>query len=157
MKRITPFLWFDTNAEEAAEYYCSIFKNSKILRKNLYGEGAPLPAGTVLTVNFELDGQQFVALNGGPIFKFNEATSFVVNCETQDEIDYYWEKLGAGGQFQNCGWLKDKYGMSWQVVPSNLDKLFDSSDKERAQRVMNSLMPMYKLDKNALERAYRGE
>jgi predicted 3-demethylubiquinone-9 3-methyltransferase (glyoxalase superfamily) len=157
MKNLSTCLWFDTNAEEAAEYYCSIFKNSRIIQKNYYGEGAPLPAGTVLTVHFDIDGHEFVALNGGPMFKFSEAVSFVINCETQDDIDYYWDKLGDGGQFQNCGWLKDKFGLSWQVCPTNLNELFEPGDKDRLQRVMNAMMQMIKLDVNILWKAYRGE
>lgn len=153
MQRITPFLWFDTQAEEAANFYASIFKNSKITTVTRYGETGPGPKGTVLTVGFELDGQTFTALNAGPKFKFTEAVSFVVNCETQEEIDYYWEKLTAdGGQESQCGWLKDKFGLSWQVVPSELPQLL-SGDPEKANRVMEAIMQMKKLDLPTLKAA----
>ena len=158
MQRITPFLWFDNQAEEAANFYVSVFKNSKVKGMTHYtGEEPVGQKGAVMTVDFELDGQQFVALNGGPRFKFTEAVSFVVNCETQEEIDYYWEKLTAGGGEEvQCGWLTDKYGLSWQVVPS---KFFDEWVKDAAglQRVMRELMQMKKLDLATLQKAYDGK
>jgi len=152
MQKISPFLWFNNQAEEAAKFYTSIFKNSKIKNVSHYGEGAPLPKGTVLVVNFELNAQDFMALNGGPQFKFTEAISFVVHCDNQEEIDYYWEKLSEGGSEVQCGWLKDKYGLSWQVVPTVLGKLM-SGDPAKANRVMQALMKMVKLDIKKLEEA----
>ena len=158
MQRITPFLWFDGQAEEAARFYVSIFKNSKLGQVTHYtGEEPSGMKGQVMTVDFELDGQEFVALNGGPQFKFTEAVSFVINCETQEEIDYYWEKLTAGGGEEvQCGWLADKYGLSWQVVPS---KFFQQWAKDPAglQRVMRELMKMKKLDLATLEKAYEAK
>lgn len=152
IQRITPFLWFDTQAEEAAQFYTSIFPNSKIVNMVRNGEGGPAPAGTVLTVEFELDGLRLVGLNGGPHFKFTEAVSFVINCDTQDEIDRYWEKLTSdGGAEVECGWLKDKFGLSWQVVPSILPKLLSNPGK--GKNVMQSLMKMKKLDIRTLEAA----
>jgi predicted 3-demethylubiquinone-9 3-methyltransferase (glyoxalase superfamily) len=149
LQKITPFLWFDHQAEEAAKFYVSVFKDSKMGQVSRYGEGMPLPKGTVMTAAFEIEGQSFVALNGGPQFKFTEAVSFVVNCETQKEIDYYWDKLtGDGGSEVQCGWLKDKYGLSWQIVPTVLPQLVKKSG-----RVMEALMHMKKLDIAALERA----
>ena len=146
MQTITPFLWFDNQAEEAMNLYLSIFKNSKPLSIARYGAGGPGPAGSVMTASFELDGQQFVALNGGPIFKFTEAVSFVINCETQEEVDMYWDKLTAdGGQESMCGWLKDKFGLSWQVVPGILSKLLSDKDAAKAQRVMGAMMKMKKI------------
>jgi predicted 3-demethylubiquinone-9 3-methyltransferase (glyoxalase superfamily) len=156
MQKITPFLWFDNNAEEAANFYVSIFKNSKVLNISRYGDAGPGPKGTVLTVAFELDGQKFTALNGGPQFKFTEAVSFVVNCETQQEIDYFWEKLSAGGAESQCGWLKDKYGLSWQVVPTILGELM-GGDPERSNRVMQEILKMQKLEIEPLKRAYEGK
>jgi len=156
MQKITPFLWFDNNAEEAANFYVSIFKNSKVLNISRYGDAGPGPKGTVLTVAFELDGQKFIALNGGPQFKFTEAVSFVVNCETQEEIDYFWEKLSAGGEKSQCGWLKDKYGLSWQVVPTILGELM-SSNEERSNRVMHEILKMQKLEIDPLKRAFEGK
>lgn len=153
MQKITPFLWFDNNAEEAANFYVSIFKNSKVLNIARYGDAGPGPKGTVLTVNFEIDGQKFIALNGGPQFKFTEAVSFVVNCETQEEIDYFWEKLSAGGEKSQCGWLKDKYGLSWQVVPAILGELMGGNDAERSNRVMQAILQMQKLEIEPLKRA----
>lgn len=146
MHNLTPCLWFDSDAEEAAGYYVAIFQNSKLGQISRYGAGAPLPEGTALTVSFTLDGREFLALNGGPYFKFNEAVSFVVYCENQAEIDEKWEKLGAGGQYSQCGWLKDKYGLSWQIVPRVLSRLMDSKDPARANRVMQALLQMRKLD-----------
>lgn len=156
MKKITPFLWFDNNAEEAMNYYISIFKNSKVLTVTHYKEGGPMPAGTVMTAAFELDGQEFVALNGGPLYKFTEAVSFSINCDTQQEIDHYWDKLSKGGETQMCGWLKDKFGLSWQVVPTKLGQYFDDKDPARAQRVMKAMLKMQKFDIRKLEEAYEG-
>jgi predicted 3-demethylubiquinone-9 3-methyltransferase (glyoxalase superfamily) len=159
-QKITPFLWFDDRAEDGVRFYASIFKNSRIVGTTRYGkEGAEVsgrPEGTVMTVAFHLDGQEFVALNGGPIFKFTEAISFVVNCESQDEVDYYWEKLSAGGdpKAQQCGWLKDKYGLSWQVVPTVLGELLSDPDPEKARRVMKAMLQMKKIDIATLKQAY---
>lgn len=151
MDRISTFLWFDNQAEEAANFYVSIFKNSRVKQLSRYPEGSPAPAGTVMVVSVELDGRDFLALNGGPQFKFTEAISLVVNCDTQAEIDDYWEKLSTGGKEVQCGWLKDKYGLSWQVVPSVIGKLM--SDPEKGKRAMAAMMKMVKLDIAALERA----
>ena len=151
--KIKPFLWFESQAEEAAKFYTSIFKNSKMGAVARYPEGSPGPAGSVMTVAFQIEGQDFVALNGGPEFKFDEAVSFQINCETQDEIDFYWERLSEGGEEGPCGWLKDRYGLSWQVVPANLDRIFSGKDKARAQRAMQALLKMVKLDMKALENA----
>ncbi len=156
MQKITPFLWFDNNAEAAAQFYTSIFKNSKILNVSRYGDAGPGPKGAVMVVNFQLEGQQFTALNGGPLFKFSEAFSFVVNCETQKEIDEYWNKLtSGGGKESECGWLKDKFGFSWQIVPTALGKLM--SDPKKANRVMQALLQMKKLDIAKLEAAGEGK
>ncbi len=159
MQRITPFLWFDDKAEEAASFYTSIFKNSKIGTMTRYDEAgakaAGRPKGTVMTVSFQLDGQEFVALNGGPVFKFTEAISLVVNCTTQGEVDELWEKLSAGGEEGVCGWLKDKYGLSWQIVPSILPKMLSDKDAEKAKRVMQAMLQMKKIDIPTLEHAYR--
>lgn len=158
MQTITPFLWFDNQAEEAMNFYLSIFKNSKQLSVARYGAGGPGPAGSVMTVSFELDGQRFVALNGGPLFKFTEAISFVINCETQEEVDWYWNNLTAnGGQESMCGWLKDKFGLSWQVVPSALTRLLTDKDAAKAQRVMSAMMQMRKIIITDLEKAAKGE
>jgi predicted 3-demethylubiquinone-9 3-methyltransferase (glyoxalase superfamily) len=154
MPKITPFLWFDDKAEEAAKFYSSIFKNSKITAVVRYPEGSPGPAGTVMTVGFELDGQPFTALNGGPIFKFNESISFVVHCETQEEVDEYWEKLSEGGAPNQCGWLKDKYGVSWQIVPNALIDMLKDKDPEKSKRVMQAMLQMKKIDIGALKQAY---
>ncbi len=154
MQAITPFLWFDHQAEEAAVFYASIFPNSKIVKVVRYGEAGPGPAGSAMTVEFQLEGQSFVALNGGPHFKFTEAISFVVNCMTQDEVDSYWTKLSAGGSEVECGWLKDKFGLSWQIVPSVLPRLLSDSDPEKSGRVMKAMLTMKKLDIHALEQAY---
>jgi len=158
MQKITPFLWFDNQAEEAANFYCSVFKNSKVGTVSRYGDSGPGPKGSVMTVAFELDGQHFTALNGGPIFKFTEAISLVVNCEDQEEIDYFWEKLSAdGGKEVECGWLKDKYGLCWQVVPKILGELIQSDDPKKSERVMKALMQMKKLDVAKLKQAAEEE
>ena len=154
MHKITPFLWFDHQAEEAMNFYVSIFKNANVLSVNRYGKGAPMPEGTVLTASFELDGQPFVALNGGPMYKFSPATSFVVNCENQAEVDYYWGKLSAGGKPNRCAWLDDKFGVSWQIVPEQLGQLLSDPDPIKAGRVMQAMMQMKKIDIAGLQRAY---
>jgi predicted 3-demethylubiquinone-9 3-methyltransferase (glyoxalase superfamily) len=157
-QKITPFLWFDTQAEEAMNFYASVFKNSKIGTVARYGEAGPGPAGSVMTATFSLEGQEFIALNAGPLFKFNESISFVIDCETQEEVDYYWEKLTAdGGQESQCGWLKDKFGLSWQVTPSIMSKLFSSGNPEKSKRAMQAMMQMKKLDIAALQKAYDGK
>jgi predicted 3-demethylubiquinone-9 3-methyltransferase (glyoxalase superfamily) len=153
MQKITPFLWFDGNAEEAMNFYTSIFKNAKVANISRYGEAGPGPAGRVLTASFELEGLQFTALNGGPHYKFSEAISFHVACESQDEVDYFWDRLGAGGQIQQCGWLKDKFGVSWQIVPTVLPKLLGHPNRAKANQVMQAMLQMKKLDIAALERA----
>lgn len=153
MQKITPFLWFDNNAEEALNFYTTIFKNSKIKKVTRYGDAGPGPKGQVMTAEFQLQGQEFVALNGGPQFKFTEAISFVVNCKTQDEVDEYWEKLSEGGEKSRCGWLKDKFGLSWQVVPTALAKLLKDSDAEKSKKVMEAMMKMDKLDIKTLKQA----
>jgi predicted 3-demethylubiquinone-9 3-methyltransferase (glyoxalase superfamily) len=156
-RKITTFLWFDNNAEEAANFYVSIFKNSKIVSISRYSEGAPGPAGTAMTVNFELDGQEFIALNGGPQFKFTEAISLFVNCATQEEVDYFWSELTAdGGQESRCGWLKDKFGLSWQIVPTALGELLGNKDRKKAQRAMQAMLKMKKIDIGELKRAAEG-
>jgi len=159
MQNITPFLWFDNQAEEAAQFYTSIFKNSKIVNIARYdeaGAGASgRPKGTVMTVTFELEGQAFTALNGGPVFKFTEAISFLVNCKTQEEVDELWEKLSEGGQKGRCGWLKDKYGVSWQIVPAILGELLQDEDAEKRQRVMKAMLQMDKIDIKGLKQAYQ--
>jgi predicted 3-demethylubiquinone-9 3-methyltransferase (glyoxalase superfamily) len=160
MQKIVPCLWFDNKAEEAVNFYSSIFRNSKIGDVTRYGkEGYEIhrrEAGTVMTIDFEIEGQKFVALNGGPIFKFNEAISFQVYCDTQEELDYYWENLSKGGdeQAQQCGWLKDKYGVSWQIVPTILGKILQDKDPRRSDKVMKSLLQMRKLDIKTLKQAY---
>jgi predicted 3-demethylubiquinone-9 3-methyltransferase (glyoxalase superfamily) len=156
MERITPFLWFDGQAERAARFYVSVFGNSRIDAVTRYGKGAPRPSGSVMTVAFRLAGQRFIALNGGPQFTFNEAVSFVVTCRTQREIDHYWRKLTRGGKAIQCGWLKDRFGLCWQVVPANLSRLLDGRHPDRAARVMEAIMGMVKLDIAALERAHAG-
>jgi predicted 3-demethylubiquinone-9 3-methyltransferase (glyoxalase superfamily) len=155
-QKIVPNLWLDTEAEEAAEFYLSVFKNSRVVNVSHYTEAGPREAGTVMTVEFELDGQRFVAINGGPEFKFTEAVSFQVTCETQDEIDYYWAALSDGGEEGPCGWLKDRYGLSWQVVPSGMEELFADPDPKRAERAMRALLGMRKLDIAALRAAADG-
>lgn len=154
MQKITPFLWFDGKAEEAMNFYVSIFKNSKRGRISRYGEEGPGPKGAVMVVTFRLDGQEFMALNGGPHFKFTEAISLLVNCETQDEVDAMWEKLSEGGAKGQCGWLKDKYGLSWQVVPTALGEMMSDPDPEKSKRVMITMLQMKKLDISGLKRAY---
>lgn len=153
MQKITSCLWFDTEGEEAANFYTSLFKNSKILDISHYGAAGPRPEGTVMTVTFELAGQEFIALNGGPEFKFNEAVSFQVNCETQEEVDEFWDGLSAGGEQGPCGWLKDKYGVSWQVVPAALNELLADPDPEKSQRAMKAMLEMSKIDIEGLKRA----
>lgn len=157
MKKITPFLWFDNQAEEAMNFYTSIFKNSKELSITRHGEEGPGAKGTVMTAKFQIEGQEFVALNGGPEFKFTPAISFVVNCENQEEIDYYWEKLSEGGEKQGPGWVKDKYGVSWQVVPPILEEMLNDEDPEKSGRVMNAMLQMEKIDIRKLKQAYNGE
>jgi predicted 3-demethylubiquinone-9 3-methyltransferase (glyoxalase superfamily) len=161
MQKLTPCLWFDDKAEEAVKFYASIFKNSKIKSITRYSEDAAKvsgrPKGSVLTVAFQLAGQEFLALNGGPIFKFTEAVSFIVNCETQAEIDRLWEKLSEGGEKGQCGWLKDKYGLSWQIVPTVLGKMLQDKDARKSERVMSALLQMKKLDIKRLEQAFRKE
>ena len=154
MQTITPFLWFDNQAEEAVKLYTSLFKNSKIVSIMRYGEAGPGPKGTVMTATFQLDGQEFVALNGGPDFKFTEAISFVINCKTQEEVDHFWEKLSEGGEESRCGWLKDKYGVSWQVVPTVLVEMLRDKDAEKSKRVMQAMLKMNKLDIKQLKQAY---
>lgn len=156
MQKITPCLWFDDQAEEAVRFYTSTFKNSTIDKVTHYGEGGPRPKGSVLTVSFHIDGQEFLALNGGPIFKFTEAISWIVNCETQEEVDRMWEKLSEGGEKGRCGWLKDKYGMSWQVVPTLLVQLMGDPDPARSARVFQAMLRMNKLDIQELKKAYEG-
>jgi predicted 3-demethylubiquinone-9 3-methyltransferase (glyoxalase superfamily) len=153
MKKITPFLWFNDNAEEAMNFYTSIFKNSKILSVTRYGDAGPGPKGTVMVGTFQLDGEKFIALNGGPLYKFTEAISFSVDCETQEEIDYFWEKLSEGGEKSQCGWLKDKFGLSWQVVPSKMGELMNSREPGKSQRVMQEMLKMSKLDIKKLQEA----
>jgi predicted 3-demethylubiquinone-9 3-methyltransferase (glyoxalase superfamily) len=163
MQKITPFLWFDKQAEEAVRFYASIFKNSKVGKSTHYDDesakAAGMPKGTVMTVAFELEGQEFVAINGGPHFKFTEAISFVINCESQEEVDYYWEKLGEGGDpnAQMCGWLKDRFGLSWQVVPTILSKLLEQQESHKSQRVTRALLQMKKLDIQKLKQAAEQE
>jgi predicted 3-demethylubiquinone-9 3-methyltransferase (glyoxalase superfamily) len=160
--KITPCLWFDDQGEAAAEFYVSVFKNSRITQVARYGDAGKdvhgRPAGSVMTVSFELDGQPFTALNGGPVFKFNEAVSFEIDCDTQQEVDYYWERLSAGGdeKAQQCGWLKDRFGVSWQVVPTVMKLLLADATSEKSQRAMAAMLKMKKLDIEALERAYAG-
>jgi predicted 3-demethylubiquinone-9 3-methyltransferase (glyoxalase superfamily) len=153
MPKITPFLWYDGQAEEAVNFYVSIFKNSKIVSMARYGDAGPGPKGSVMTAAFQLDGQEFVALNGGPQYKFTPAISFVVNCETQQEVDDLWEKLSAGGRRDRCGWLQDKFGVSWQIVPTILSKLLQDKDPEKSKRVMQAMLQMDKLDIDRLKQA----
>jgi predicted 3-demethylubiquinone-9 3-methyltransferase (glyoxalase superfamily) len=156
-QKITPFLWFDNNAEEAMNHYLSIFKNSRVVKVLRHGEAGPGPAGSVMVCSFELEGQTFSALNGGPLFKFTEAISLVVDCESQAEVDTLWERLSEGGTPGQCGWLKDKFGLSWQVVPRALIELMQDPDPARSGRVMQAMMKMGKIDIAALQRAHRGE
>ena len=157
MQKITPFLWFDTQAEEAANFYVSVFKNSRVITVARYGDTGPGPKGSVMTVEFELDGERFVGLNGGPNFKFTEAVSFVVNCRDQEEVDHFWEKLSAGGEEMQCGWLKDKYGLSWQIVPTIAIEYLKDKNAEKSQRVMAAIMKMVKIDIATLKQAYEQE
>jgi predicted 3-demethylubiquinone-9 3-methyltransferase (glyoxalase superfamily) len=157
MQKIVPNLWFDTEAEAAAGFYVSIFPNSRIVNVTHYTEAGPRPAGMVMTVEFELDGQRFVGINGGPEFNFDEAVSFAIECETQDEIDSYWERLSEGGEQGQCGWLKDRYGLSWQVVPTGIEEIFSDPDPKRAERAMKALLGMRKLDIAELRRAADGD
>jgi len=154
MQKITPFLWFDGKAEEAMNFYVSIFKHSKVVRVTRYGDAGPGPKGTVMSATFQLEGQDFYALNGGPQFKFTPAISLFVNCETQQEVDELWEKLSAGGRKDQCGWLQDKYGLSWQIVPTTLEKLLGDKDPAKANRVMQAMMQMKKIDIKGLQQAY---
>ena len=156
-QKIVPNLWFDTEAEEAADFYISVFENSRIVSVMHYTEAGPREAGMVMTVEFELDGQRFVGINGGPDFTFDEAVSFQINCETQEEIDYFWDALSAGGSEGPCGWLKDRFGLSWQVVPTGMEELFTDPDRGRAQRAMEAMLRMGKIDIAALRRAADGE
>src|SRR5438128_7572555 len=156
MQKIVTFLWFDDQAEEAMNYYISIFPDSKVLSVSRYGDAGPGPKGQVMVANFQLAGQEFMALNGGPQFKFTEAISLFVNCETQQEVDQLWAKLTAGGEESQCGWLKDKYGLSWQIVPNLLGELLGDKDPVKAQRVMQAMLQMKKIDSAALKRAYEG-
>ena len=156
-QKITTFLWFDNNAEEAANFYVSVFKNSRILNAARYGDLGPGPKGTIMIVDFELDGERFTALNGGPNFKFTEAVSLVVHCKTQEEVDYFWEKLSDGGEKVECGWLKDKFGLSWQIIPTALGRMLNDADPARAGRVMNAMLQMNKLDIGQLQHAYDGQ
>jgi predicted 3-demethylubiquinone-9 3-methyltransferase (glyoxalase superfamily) len=153
MPKITPFLWFNDEAEEAANFYVSVFRNSKVKAVTRYGDAGPGPKGSVMTVSLELDGQEFTALNGGPQFAFTEAVSFVVHCDTQQDVDEYWDKLTQGGRAVQCGWLKDKYGLSWQIVPKALPRLLQQTDPKKAQRVVQALMQMTKIDVAQLEQA----
>jgi predicted 3-demethylubiquinone-9 3-methyltransferase (glyoxalase superfamily) len=155
MQKITPFLWFDDKAEEAAKFYTSIFKNSKIEHISRYGEAGPGPEGSAMSVTFQLEGQTFMALNGGPLYTFTPAISLFVNCETQEEVDELWEKLLAGGRKERCGWLQDKYGLSWQIIPSALGKLMGDPDPAKSSRVMKAMLQMDKLDIEGLQRAYQ--
>jgi predicted 3-demethylubiquinone-9 3-methyltransferase (glyoxalase superfamily) len=157
-QKITTYLWFDREAEEAANLYTSIFKNSKILNVARYGDAGPGPKGTAMTVNFQLDGQEFIALNGGPMYRFTEAISLLVDCETQEEVDRLWNKLTAdGGEESMCGWLKDRFGLSWQIIPSALPRLLSDPDPEKSKRVMEAMLQMKKIDVPTLERAHAGK
>ncbi|URN16280.1 MULTISPECIES: VOC family protein [Streptomyces] len=155
-QKITPYLWFDSEAEEAANHYTSIFEDSRIVKVARYPEGTPMPAGSVMTVEFELAGQRYIAMNGGPEFTFNEAVSLSVACEDQEEVDYFWSRLGEGGQEGPCGWLKDRYGLSWQITPRVLEEMMTDPDREKARRAAEAMMSMKKLDIGALQRAFEG-
>jgi predicted 3-demethylubiquinone-9 3-methyltransferase (glyoxalase superfamily) len=157
MQKITPFLWFDGNAEEAVNFYLSIFKNSKMGKISRYGDAGPGPKGSVMSVTFQIEGQEFFALNGGPQFKFTPAISFFVNCETQQEVDDLWAKLSAGGRTDRCGWLQDKFGLSWQIIPTVLGKLLGDKDPQRAKRAMQAMLQMTKIDGKALQQAADGK
>ena len=157
MQKITPFLWFDGKAEEAMNFYVSVFKNSRVVSVTRYGEAGPGPKGTVMSATFQLDGQQFYALNGGPQFTFSPAISFFVNCETQKEVDELWEKLSDGGRKDRCGWLKDKFGLSWQIIPSTLGRLFGDKDRAKAGRAMQAMLQMKKIDIAKLQQAFDGK
>jgi len=156
MQKITPFLWFDGKAEEAANFYASTFRNARVAGLTRYGDAGPGPKGSVMIATFEIEGQKFIALNGGPEYSFTPAISFVVNCETQAEVDAYWEKLSAGGEPNRCGWLRDKYGVSWQIVPTALPRLLGDPDPAKAARVMQAMLRMTKIEIAGLERAYEG-
>ncbi len=153
-QRITPFLWFDSNAEEAMQFYVSVFKNAEVLSVSRYGEAGPGPEGSVMVASFRLDGQEFLALNGGPQFTFTEAVSFLIDCQSQEEVDYFWDRLSEGGEAGPCGWLKDRFGLSWQVVPSVLGEMLQDKDREKANRVTQAMLQMSKLDIATLTRAY---
>jgi predicted 3-demethylubiquinone-9 3-methyltransferase (glyoxalase superfamily) len=155
-QKIVPNLWFDTEAEEAAKFYTSIFRDSRILHLSHYPEAGPRPAGMVMSVEFELEGQRFVGINGGPEFRFDEAVSFQVACETQEEIDHYWESLAEGGEESQCGWLKDRFGLSWQVVPKDIEEIFSGPDPQRAERAMRAILGMRKIDLASLRKAAEG-
>ena len=157
MQKITPFLWFDSNAEEAMNFYTSIFKNSKIGQVRRYGESGPGPKGSVMSGTFQIEGQEFMALNGGPHYKITPAISFLVSCETQKEVDELWEKLSAGGETMQCGWLTDKFGVSWQIIPKALGELMGDKDPQKSQRVMKAMMGMVKIDVEGLKKAYEGK
>lgn len=154
MQKIIPFLWFNNNAEEAIELYTAIFKDAQVSDIKRYGEGGPVPAGTLLTATFRLEGQEFMVMNGGPMFSFTEAVSFFVRCETQEEVDFFWEKLSEGGQVQQCGWLKDRFGLSWQIIPTILGKLMSDTDQRKARNVIQAMMQMKKIDIQGLQYAY---
>ena len=157
MEKITPCLWFDNNAEEAVHFYTSVFKDSIVQDKSFYGEAGPLPEGTLLTATLRLGGQEFMVLNGGPYEPFSHAISFIIYCENQEEVDWYWDKLSAGGQTEQCGWLKDKFGISWQIVPTILGRLMEDKDPVKAGRVMTAMLQMVKIDIEGLMRAYEQE
>ena len=154
MQKVTPFLWFNDNADEAIKFYISVFKNSKLVNASYYGDAGPGPKGTIMTATIELEGQRFMLLNGGPMFKFTEAISLFISCKTQEEVDYYWDKLIEGGQHSQCGWLKDKFGLSWQVVPEILGELIREKDAKRANNAMQAMLKMSKLDIKKLKEAY---
>lgn len=157
MQKITPFLWFDNNAEEAIQLYTSLFKNAKVKDVVRYGPAGPGPEGTVMTASFEIEGQEFAVINGGPMYKFTEAVSFVIHCDSQEEVDHFWSKLSEGGQEQMCGWLKDRFGLSWQIIPRVMLQMFKDKDAQRSQRVMGAMMKMRKIDIPTLQAAYDNE